>query len=141
MSTKQIFQHFLSIEINRRGLPYKTAINQTALAREVSEREVEQIVLDHATDLELSAQELEWMSFPKAIIDAALTGKKPNWTPLELNEKHLRWTQLGDETSAHDDCDCNRCMEHFGLSHQLAGFTEDEMATAVIELNKLQETK
>lgn len=63
---------------------------------------------------------------------------KPNWTPLELNEKANRHRDLTDETMYHEfDCDCNRCMELFGLQTLLETFSTDEIAGAVIEANKL----
>lgn len=63
--------------------------------------------------------------------------KKPNWTPVELDENYLRWRNLIDETGSHDaQCQCNRCMECFGLGELLNLFDEDEKVTAVIESNK-----
>ena len=68
--------------------------------------------------------------------------QKPNWTPLELFEKQNRNRELMHETDSHQpDCDCNLCIEYFGLSELLQTFTEDEHAGAVIEANKRAETE
>lgn len=68
--------------------------------------------------------------------------QKPNWTPADLYAKANRHRQLTDETINHDiDCDCNACMELFGLQTLLELFDEDENVTAVIEANKSREIK
>lgn len=64
--------------------------------------------------------------------------QKPNWTPIELNEKCERHNRLIDQTIDHDhDCQCNSCMELFGLRKLIGKFSRDEIANAVIEANKI----
>lgn len=63
--------------------------------------------------------------------------QKPNWQPIELNAKLNRWNELRYETENAIDCDCNSCMEFYGLTQLLELFTEDEKAGAVIAANKI----
>lgn len=64
--------------------------------------------------------------------------QKPNWTPLELHAKCNRHRDLTEETMEHDfDCQCNGCMELFGLRKLIGLFSRDEIASAVIEANKI----
>ena len=50
---QQILTHLTEKEINSRGLDYRTAIQQTALAFELTEREIEQLVIDESGNQEL----------------------------------------------------------------------------------------
>lgn len=59
--------------------------------------------------------------------------EKPDWTPLELSEKTARHRLLLAQVMDHDDdCQCNRCMECFGLGELTSLFSEDEHTAAVI---------
>lgn len=78
----------------------------------------------------------------KARLSQIMKNQKANWTPLELNEKYLRWEELTHETEAHyDDCLCDLCLECFGLNKQMEMFSEDEHVSAVIEYRKSLEEK
>ncbi len=63
--------------------------------------------------------------------------EKPNWTLLELSEKTNRHRELLYEVMDHDDdCQCNRCMECFGLGELVSLFSEDEHVAAIIAARK-----
>lgn len=67
--------------------------------------------------------------------------KKPNWTSLEIIQNLDRRDELGIITSSHDDCLCDLCMEFFSLNNFLELFTEDDVAGAIIEYNKIWSAK
>lgn len=67
-----------------------------------------------------------------------MKAKKPKWTPIELYQNYQRWESLIHETDSHaPDCQCNRCMECYGLGELLRTFSQDEHAGAVIEANQI----
>lgn len=68
--------------------------------------------------------------------------EKPDWTPLELSQKTARHRSLLYEVMDHDgDCDCNKCMEWFGLGELTSLFSEDEHVAAVHAARQVEERK